>query len=141
MIVASWFLIGGVAGPLVVLGVVGSAILWLLALMYLFGWKADLFNLIALPLLVGMGVDSGIHMVHRLRYGGDADGLLRTSTARAVVLSALTTLASFGTLAFTPHRGMASLGQLLALGIAMILIANLAVLPALARWWGRAESG
>ncbi len=107
----------------------------------LLGIPLNYANVIVIPLLVGMGVDSGIHMVHRLRYGGDADGLLRTSTARAVVLSALTTLASFGTLAFTPHRGMASLGQLLALGIAMILIANLAVLPALARWWGRAESG
>ncbi len=92
-------------------------------------------NVIVIPLLVGMGVDSGIHLVHRFRYEPLEGSLLRTSTARAVVASALTTLASFGTLAFTPHRGMASLGQLLALGIAMILLCNLLVLPGLARWW------
>ena len=54
---------------------------------------------------------------------------MRTSTARAVLISALTTIASFGTLGFTTHRGMASLGQLLALGIAWILVCNLLVLP------------
>jgi len=87
-------------------------------------------NVIVIPLLLGMGVDTGIHLVHRLRYetlpGGN---LLRTSTARAVLLSALTTIASFGTLGFTTHRGMASLGQLLALGIAWIVVCNLLVLP------------
>ena len=49
------------------------------------------------------------------------------------VLSALTTVASFGTLGLAEHRGMASLGALLTLGIAMILVCNLAVLPALVR--------
>ncbi len=101
----------------------------------LFGIPLNYANVIVIPLLVGMGVDSGVHLVHRFRYEPLEGSLLHTSTARAVVASALTTLASFGTLAFTPHRGMASLGQLLALGIAMILLCNLLVLPGLARWW------
>jgi hopanoid biosynthesis associated RND transporter like protein HpnN len=96
-------------------------------------------NVIVIPLLLGMGVDTGIHLVHRMRTrelpGGN---LLRTSTARAVLLSALTTIASFGTLGLSTHRGMASLGQLLAIGLALILLANLVVLPALARLSGRA---
>ena len=89
-------------------------------------------NIIVIPLLIGIGVDTGIHLVHRYRYEAPVESLLHTSTARAVVLSALTTTASFGTLAFATHRGMASLGQLLALGIALILLCHLLILPGLA---------
>ena len=70
--------------------------------------------------------------MHRVRRGQLPGGnLLQTATARAVLLSALTTVASFGTLGFSTHRGMASLGQLLAIGIALILVCNLVLLPAL----------
>jgi predicted RND superfamily exporter protein len=57
--------------------------------------------------------------------------LLGTSTARAVMFSATTTIASFGTLAFASHRGMASLGQLLTVGVAYTVVGNLILLPAL----------
>jgi hopanoid biosynthesis associated RND transporter like protein HpnN len=89
-------------------------------------------NVIALPLLLGIGVDSGIHMVHRMRTAPPASGLmLETSTARAVLYSSLTTICSFGNLAVSPHRGMASMGALLTIGIALTLICTLVVLPAL----------
>jgi hopanoid biosynthesis associated RND transporter like protein HpnN len=89
-------------------------------------------DVIVIPLLLGMGVDSGIHLVHRHRTAAPTHGnLLRTTTARAVTFSALTTLASFGTLGFSSHPGMASLGQLLTIGIAFVLLCNLIVLPAL----------
>jgi hopanoid biosynthesis associated RND transporter like protein HpnN len=95
-------------------------------------------NVIVIPLLLGMGVDTGIHLVHRSRQeklpGGN---LLRTSTARAVLFSSLTTMASFGTLGLSSHLGMATLGRLLALGISLILVCNLVVLPALLRAAGR----
>jgi hopanoid biosynthesis associated RND transporter like protein HpnN len=91
-------------------------------------------NVIIIPLLMGIGIVYGIHMVHRVRGGALPDGnLLRTGTARAVLLSALTTMASFGTLGFSSHLGLASLGQLLTLGIALVLVCNLVVLPALVR--------
>ncbi len=89
-------------------------------------------DVIVLPLLLGIGVDSGIHLVHRHRERVPTDrDVLHTSTARAVLFSAFTTIASFGSLAFSTHRGMASLGQLLTLGVALTLLANLLVLPAL----------
>jgi hopanoid biosynthesis associated RND transporter like protein HpnN len=89
-------------------------------------------DVIVVPLLLGMGVDSGIHLVHRYRTAAPTHGnLLRTTTARAVTFSALTTIASFGTLGFSSHPGMASLGQLLTIGIAFVLLCNLIVLPAL----------
>jgi hypothetical protein len=100
----------------------------------LIGLPLNFANIIALPLLVGVGVDSGIHMVHRMRTEPPSDGNPRhTSTSRAVLLSALTTIASFGNLAFSTHLGMASMGQLLTLGMLMSLVAVLGLLPALLR--------
>jgi predicted RND superfamily exporter protein len=102
------------------------------AVSVLAGLPINFADVIVLPLLLGIGVDSGIHLVHRHRSGIDPHGdLLATSTSRAVLWSALTTIASFGSLGFASHRGMASLGQLLTLGIALMLIVNLVVLPAL----------
>ena len=92
-------------------------------------------NVIVLPLILGIGVDSGIHLVHRHREGlREAKNLLDTSTARAVLFSALTTLISFATLAFSNHLGIASLAQLLCVGILLMLIANVVVLPAILEW-------
>jgi hopanoid biosynthesis associated RND transporter like protein HpnN len=88
-------------------------------------------DVIVLPLLLGMGVDSGIHLVHRARATGSASHLLASSTARAVGYSALTTIASFGTMSFASHQGLATLGQLLTLGVGFTLLCNLIVLPAL----------
>lgn len=88
-------------------------------------------NIIALPLLFGLGVDSGIHMAHRLHYLHSTDqNLLGTSEAQGVFYGALTTIFSFSSLAFTSHRGTASMGILLAVGLMMTLICALVVLPA-----------
>lgn len=90
--------------------------------------------MIVLPLLLGIGVDSGIHLVHRARVAADGEAnLLTTSTARAVAYSALTTIASFGSLGLASHLGLATLGRLLTIGVSFTLICNLIVLPALIR--------
>jgi predicted RND superfamily exporter protein len=57
--------------------------------------------------------------------------VLDTTSARAVFYSAATTIASFGSLAFSAHRGIASMGTLLSLGMLISLACNLIVLPAL----------
>lgn len=91
-------------------------------------------NIIALPLLMGMGVDSGIHVVHRLHsHWSNGVDLLQSSTARGVLFSSLTTLCSFSSLAFTPHPGTSSMGLLLAIGISFTIICTLIVLPAFSR--------
>jgi hypothetical protein len=125
-----------VMAPLTLAGLLTGAVCVLV------GLSINFADVIVLPLLLGIGVDSGIHLVHRHRFALDPQGeLLATSTSRAVLWSALTTIASFGSLGFASHRGMASLGQLLTLGIALMLIANLLVLPALiALMGGRAGS-
>jgi hopanoid biosynthesis associated RND transporter like protein HpnN len=88
-------------------------------------------NIIALPLLFGLGVDSGIHMAHRLHYlKSNDESLLGTSESQGVFYGALTTVFSFSSLAFTSHQGTASMGLLLAVGLMLTLVCALVVLPA-----------
>ena len=87
-------------------------------------------NIIALPLLLGLGVDNGVHIVHRAKTNNSGRSLLQTSTARAILFSSLTTLFSFGNLAFSPHRGTASMGLLLTFGVIFVLFTTLVILPA-----------
>ena len=89
-------------------------------------------NVIALPLILGIGIDCSVHMVHRSRNTGIAyENLLTTSTARAIFYSALTTMAGFGSLIFSQHQGTASMGLLLLAGVVLTLICVLVILPAL----------
>jgi hypothetical protein len=98
----------------------------------LIGLQLNFINVCVLPLLLGIGVDSGVHMVHRAKRLPPGGGvLLESTTAQAVFFSALTTVASFGTLILSQHAGIASLGELLLIGMLFTLAGNLVVLPAL----------
>jgi hopanoid biosynthesis associated RND transporter like protein HpnN len=102
------------------------------AAMVLLDLPFDFSNVIVIPLLFGIGVDSGIHLVHRWKLQqATSDFLLKTTTARAVFYSALTTTVSFGSLAFSSHNGMSILGTLLTVGMLFTVLCNLVVLPAL----------
>ncbi|MEO0881915.1 MAG: MMPL family transporter [Pseudomonadota bacterium] len=86
-------------------------------------------NIIAIPLLVGVGADSGIHLGIRARRGTSAAAVYETSTPRAVFFSAITTICSFGTLMLSAHRGVSSMGVLLTLAIGFTLICTILVQP------------
>ncbi len=118
-------LVLAVLGPLLLGGAATGA------LMVLMGVPLNFANVIALPLLFGIAVDNGIHMVHRSRSTLAKGNLLETTTARAVLFSALTTLCSFGNLWLSPHPGMASMGQVLTIGVVLMVGAALILLPAL----------
>ena len=99
----------------------------------LFDLNFNYANVIALPLLLGVGVDNGIHMVHRMRASRMTRAeILRSSTARAVLFASLTTVFSFGNLAFSGHPGTASMGRLLTIGMLCVLVCTLVLVPALA---------
>jgi uncharacterized protein len=95
----------------------------------LIGLPLNFANIIALPLLFGIGVAFNIYFVMAWRHG--ATNLLQSSLARAVFFSALTTGMAFGSLCFSKHPGTASMGDLLALSLACTLVTSLLFLPAL----------
>ncbi len=118
--------VGMALAPLLLGASLTAAAIWAMGMTFNFA------NLIVIPLLLGVGVDSGIHLVHRgLHARGDGAELTESQTARAVFYSALTTIASFCSLALSAHQGLAGLGTLLVAGMVFMLACNLLVLPAL----------
>jgi len=124
-----------VFAPLVLAALLTVAASTLLSLPFNFA------NVIVLPLLFGLGVANGIHVVLRARHEAGRREVFATSTPRAVVFSALTTVGSFGSIALSSHPGTASMGLLLTIAISLTLVCTLVLLPALmamptARWQG-----
>lgn len=93
------------------------------------GLKLDFANVIALPLLLGIGVAFDIYFVVNWRRGIEMP--LSTSTARAVLFSALTTAASFGSLALSSHPGTSRMGMLLLISLGVVLLVVFCFLPAM----------
>jgi len=107
---------------------VGS--LWLAGLMGLCHIPLNPANIMTLPLVIGIGVTNGIHILNR--YAEEqTPSILTRSTGKAVLVSGLTTIAGFGSLALGKHRGLQSLGYVMSTGLATCMIAALTFLPAL----------
>jgi hopanoid biosynthesis associated RND transporter like protein HpnN len=99
-------------------------------------------NVIVLPLLFGMSVNYGIHLVLRNRETRDLMEALASSTPRAMVISATTTITSFASLALADHWGVASLGILLTVAMILTLGSSLVALPVVMAFFkGRSGSG
>jgi hypothetical protein len=114
-----------------VLAPLALAVLFTAATAVLLGLELNFANVIVLPLLLGLGVSGAVHVVMRWREEGRPRDLAATSTPRAVLFSALTTVASFGSLAISDHLGLASMGLLLTIAIFWSLVCNLLVLPSM----------
>jgi uncharacterized protein len=127
---------------LALLPVVLSA-LWMLALMRPLGIQFTPANMVALPLLLGIGLDSGVHIVHRARESAGVAPLetLVRGTGTAVSVAALTNAVGFASLMAADYRAMQGLGLLLSLGICLTILASVVILPALLVVLGRAVLG
>ena len=108
---------------------VGIGALWMTGLMGLFDIPFNPANIMTLPLIIGIGVTNGIHILNRFAEERHP-GILAKSTGKAVLVSGLTTIAGFGSLIFAKHRGIESLGYIMAVGTATCMIAGLTFLPA-----------
>lgn len=102
---------------------------WLLSLMGWFGLNFNLANFFAIPILIAIGVDGGVHFLARWKESHNGC-LFETSTPMAVALSFTTTMIGFGGLLFAHHRGLASLGWVMVLGSLTCMLSCLLVLPA-----------
>lgn len=117
------------------LGVLLLSGLCLLAVMRAAGWSWNLPDLMAIPLVLGTGVDYSLLMQLALRrYHGDL-AIAYRSVGRALLLCGGTAAAAFGSLAWSTNSGMASLGQLCAVGIALNMFIAIFLLPV---WWHKA---
>lgn len=118
----------GLDTGLVMITLLISALLTAL-LAHLLGISINFANIIALPLLLGVGVSFNVYFVMNWRSG--IRQFLDSPTARAVLFSALTTGTAFGSLAIARHPGTASMGLLLLLSLFAVLLATFVFLPAL----------
>jgi hypothetical protein len=105
-------------------------------LLGLLGIPLNPANMIALPLLLGISVDEGVHIVHDFL---DQKGKYKISqsTAVAVLVDSLTTIVGFGALMIASHQGLQSLGRVLTIGVTCCLFTSLVMLPALMTWFTR----
>jgi hypothetical protein len=113
---------------------------WMLGLTSLLGWKINYLNGVVIPMVVGIGIDDGIHIIHRYleesRY--DIGGAVHY-TGRAVTMTSLTTMVGFGSLVIAQYRALSSMGWIIILGIGSCLLTSLLLLPPLLIIFLRAE--
>lgn len=103
---------------------------WMVGLMGAFDIPFNPANIMTLPLVIGIGVTNGIHILNRFAEE-ENPSILARSTGKAVLVSALTTIAGFGSLIPAKHQGIASLGIVMSTGVATCMIAGLTFLPTL----------
>jgi uncharacterized protein len=132
VLISLWLAFRSLKEVVLSVGTLSFAGLCLVAAMDLLKWDWNILNLMAFPLLLGMGVDFCIHIQLALRrHNGDLL-LVRQSVGRALLLAGTTTLTGFASLGFSTNTGMASLGRVCALGIALVLLIAVFLLPV---WW------
>jgi hypothetical protein len=112
-----------VAGAVITVGVMG-----------LMGVSLNPANMIGLPMIVGVGVDNGVHVLHDyMARRGRRSYTLAATTGKGIAVSAITTALGFGTLMVARHKGLAGLGLVLTLGVLGCMVAALVLLPAALR--------
>ena len=104
------------------------------------GISLNFGNILVLPLMLGLGVDNGIHMLTRAKSEENLRAVMGSTTPLAISLANLSTLASFGSMMLSPHEGLASMGYTLTIAMGFTLISALVVLPAILAWVRKRET-
>lgn len=112
--------------------------LWMTGFMAWTGIPFNPANIMTLPLVIGIGVTNGIHILNRFAEEKNPS-ILAKSTGKAVLISGLTTIAGFGSLIIADHRGIRSLGWVMAVGTATCMVAGLTMLPAILTLRGKSK--
>ncbi|MCD4727638.1 MAG: MMPL family transporter, partial [Pirellulales bacterium] len=113
----------------------GVGMLMTIGLMGLLDIPLNPANMIFLPLVIGIGIEDGIHLLHDMRRQGRRYRNADNAVIVAVVVNSLTTMVGFGALMIANHRGLQSLGRVLVLSMGCCLFTSL-VLPSLLRLGG-----
>lgn len=103
---------------------------WLAGFMGVLGVQIDYYNVIIFPIIIGIGIDSGVHIYMRYREDGDMIRAVRF-TGKAVALSSLTTMVGFGALSLGQNQGFAGIGKVAIIGLITTYLASTVILPAI----------
>ncbi|MBC8278754.1 MAG: MMPL family transporter [FCB group bacterium] len=104
-------------------------VIWMMGMMKSMGMMLTYVNIMAIPMIVGIGIDDGVHILHRYRVEGPGKiPKVLASTGKAVLLTSLTTMCGFGSLMLAEYRGFASMGSLLVLGVGACFLTTVIVL-------------
>jgi predicted RND superfamily exporter protein len=131
LLIITWIDMRRKRGVFIVVGFIALSAFWTYKMMGLFGIKLGVFNLVVIPTILSVSVDSVIHLYHRRRAlgAGKMRELYRT-TGSAVMTGTLTNMFGFLGLCFVDHKGMQSIGILATVGIGSGLVVMFTVLPA-----------
>ncbi len=104
--------------------------------MSLLGERINFYNLIGIPILLGIGIDDGVHLINAYRLKESPDPVMAVrEVGPAVLLTSLTSMVGFGCLSFYQHPGLATLGIFLFVGVGWCLVSTLVLLPVLIQWF------
>ena len=105
---------------------------WMCGSLYLQDVKLNFYNIVALPTIIGMGIDNGVHLYHRYREEGPGSmPLVLKSTGGAMLISMLTTMVGFLGLMTATHPGLNAIGRLAMIGLLACFVTAVLVLPAI----------
>jgi predicted RND superfamily exporter protein len=105
-------------------------VFWMVGLMHLGGMELSMMSVMGLPLIIGIGIDDGVHILHRWKHEGP--GKIRVvfaSTGKAILLTSLTTMFAFGSLMFSAFPAFGQFGGALFLGVAACFLTTAIILP------------
>jgi hypothetical protein len=118
----------------------GFAAIWLVGGYGLFGAPFTLMNVMAIPLILGIGIDDGVHVVHRYRRDSNLSmGEVLGYVGRAIFLTTATTMLAFGSFNFSHMQGNVRIGRILFFGVGLCFVMTVVLLPALLRIFQRKE--
>jgi len=115
----------------IVLTPVLTALLWVTGFMYLLDFKVNIYNMVAFPTIIGMGIDNAVHVFHRYRESGKGSlRLVLRTTGLALVATTLTTMVGFAGLLPAQHPALYWIGAVTLLGLGCCFISAVTLLPA-----------
>jgi predicted RND superfamily exporter protein len=105
-------------------------VFWMVGFMKIVGWKLSMMSVMGLPLIIGIGIDDGVHIMHRWRHEGN--GRIQrvfSSTGKAILLTSLTTMFAFGSMVFSIFPAWTFFGGSLFLGVGACFLTTVIILP------------
>jgi len=124
-----WLDFGSIKYSIIAMIPLLTGFVWMVGSMKLTGMQLTIVNVMGLPMIIGIGIDYGVHIVHRWRIEGTGKvNKIFASTGKAILLSAITTMLAFGSLIFSIWRGFGSLGGAMFIGVGACFLSTAIIL-------------